>query len=137
MRIRSSSSLLAAAVLTVGAACALPAFAAGSKKISNCNEAQTRPKDVTIACGDGNTFLANLHWSSFGGSTASATGTFEENNCSPSCVNGKLEKAAVKVIASGTIACKGRVDVYQRVSLVYTSKQPAQARKRYSLFCPS
>jgi hypothetical protein len=61
-----ASAVLAAALLT--AALAISASAATPLKITNCNTASSRPKQFTLACGDGNTVLKGLKWSSFGGS---------------------------------------------------------------------
>src|ERR1700683_5080931 len=71
------TTLLAAMI----AAGAMAASGAGTVKLTNCNKASSRPKQVTLTCGDGNTALSGLRWSSFGGASANASGTFEMNTC--------------------------------------------------------
>ena len=90
MQARSRQFLvLTTLVAMMVAAGAMAASGAGTVKITNCNKASSRPKQVTLTCGDGNTALSGLRWSSFGGASANAVGTFETNTCTPNCARRK------------------------------------------------
>jgi hypothetical protein len=132
-----ASAMLAAAVLV--AAFAMSASAASPLKITNCNTASSRPKLLTLACGDGNTVLKGLSWSSFGGSTAQAKGTFVINLCEPNCAAGKDASYPVTAKASGQRSCKKGLRVYRKRTLQFTGRAPksASSLKRWTLGCPT
>jgi hypothetical protein len=130
-----ASALLAAALAI--AVFALSASAAVPLKITNCNKAASRPKLLTLTCGDGNTALKGMTWSSFGGATASGKGTFVSNTCEPNCAEGKNVSYAVSVKAMGSKKCKGST-VYAKLSLTYSAKKPPPSEPRKWFFrCPS
>jgi hypothetical protein len=57
-----------------------------------------RPKSIIIACGDGNIGLVDLHWTSWGQTTATASGVDTWNTCVPDCAASKnWDKTAVLV----------------------------------------
>jgi hypothetical protein len=127
---------LAAALVGSGA---LVASAAPTVKITNCVKASSRPSSVTLTCGDGNTVLSGLRWSSFGGTSAQARGTLEMNTCTPDCAAGKVVKYPVTVQANGQRSCKAGLRVYDKVTLKFTGRAPAKANtlKRWTLGCPT
>src|ERR1700677_1755286 len=96
--------LLAVAVLAV-AIVASAASAAAPVKITTCNKAVSRPKQMTLTCGDANTGLSKLKWSSFGGTSAKGSGTFETNTCEPNCAAGKVVRHPVTVAAGKPRSC--------------------------------
>jgi hypothetical protein len=57
------------------------------------------PHEYVLACGDGNTALTHLRWTGWGARTATATATEELNLCVPDCVDGKLARFPVTVVA--------------------------------------
>lgn len=57
----------------------------------------TRPRTIVIACADANTSVTDLHWTSWGGSRAEATGRYVWNDCVPYCAAGHLHSRAVRV----------------------------------------
>jgi hypothetical protein len=132
-----SSSLLAAVVLV--AAFSMSAFAASPVKITNCIKASSRPRQFTLTCGDGNTVLKGLSWSSFGGATAQAKGTFVTNTCEPNCAEGKDVSYPVSVKATSPKTCKGGVRVYGKLALVFTARTPLSISryKNWTLGCPT
>jgi hypothetical protein len=132
----SAGVLLAAAIVI--AAFAMSASAASPLKITNCNKAASRPKLLTLTCGDGNTVLKGLTWSSFGGATASAKGNFVTNTCEPNCSEGKNVSYPVTVKAQGSKKCKGAT-VYAKLSLTYTGakKPPPSEPRKWFFRCPS
>jgi len=127
---------LAAAILAVGA---IAAFAASPLKINNCVKASSRPKSLTLACGDGNTVLKGLKWSSFGGASAQAKGTLEMNTCEPNCAAGKDVSYPVSVKATSPRTCKKGVRVYNKLALQFTGRAPKSAGslKNWTLGCPT
>ena len=69
-----ASLALAAAIVAVGA---IAAFASSPLKITNCNQASSRPKSVTLTCGDGNTVLVG---GAFDNANAGAAWVFTFSN---------------------------------------------------------
>jgi hypothetical protein len=131
-----ASATLAAAIVAFAA---IAAFAASPLKITNCNQASSRPKSLTLACGDGNTVLKGLKWSSFGGASALALGTFTINLCEPNCAAGKAASFPVTVKASDPRNCKGGLRVYDKVTLKFKGKSPKTEGElnRWTLGCPT
>jgi hypothetical protein len=115
------------------------ALAASPVKITNCYKAASRPKSVTLTCGDGNTYLTGLRWSSFGGASAAATGTFATDTCSPNCAQGKTIRFPVTVKASDPRRCKHGLRVYGRVKLKFTGRRPplVAVLGAWKLGCPT
>ena len=131
-----ASLALAAAILAAGA---IAASAASPLKITNCNQASSRPTSVTLTCADGNTVLKGLKWSSFGGASAQAKGTFTINLCEPNCAAGKNASYPVTAKASGQRSCKKGLRVYSKLTLQFTGRAPKSASrlKSWSLGCPT
>jgi hypothetical protein len=135
-KLQLTASALLAAAITV-AALAMSASAATPLKITNCNKTASRPKLLTLTCGDGNTVLKAMTWSSFGGATAAGKGTFVTNTCKPNCAQGKDVSYPVSVKASASKKCKGGVKVYEKIALTFTGRKPAADIPRsYKLGCP-
>jgi hypothetical protein len=130
--------VLTTLVAVMVAAGVMAASGAGTVKITNCNKASSRPKQVTLTCGDGNTALSGLRWSSFGGASANALGTFETNTCTPNCAEGKVVRFPVSVKAYDTRICKGSLKVYNKLTLKFTAGKPSSAGNltRWTLGCP-
>jgi hypothetical protein len=131
-----ASCMLAAAIVI--AALAMSASASTPLKITNCNKAQSKPKTVVLTCGDANTALKNISWTSFGGATAAGKGTFVTNTCEPNCASGKNVSYAVTVKATGSKKCKGGVSVYGKLALTFTgTKKPGKNIPRsWTGLCP-
>jgi hypothetical protein len=129
-------AVLAAVLISLGV---MVAWAAPAVKITNCNSASSRPKTLTLTCGDGNTVLSKLRWSSFGGTSAQASGTFEMNTCTPNCAGGKVVRYPVAVKAGNIRKCKAGLRVYNKLSLKFTGRAPksASSLKNWTLGCPT
>jgi hypothetical protein len=132
-----ASALLAAALLV--AAFAMSASAAAPLKIINCYTAASRPKTLTLACGDGDTALKAMRWSSFGGATAAGKGTYVTNTCEPNCAEGKIISFPVTVKASGAKKCKHGLRVYGKLVLTFTGskKPPSGTERTWTFICPT
>ena len=125
-----------AAVLLLSAAIA--ASASAPLKITNCNSAVSRPKLLTLTCADANTVLKGLRWSSFGGKSARANGTFVMNTCEPDCAAGKDVSYPVIAKASEARSCKKGIRVYNKLTLIFTGKAPKRSAslEHWTLGCP-
>ena len=60
-----------------------------------------RPASLLLACGDGNTLLRQITWSSWTESGATGQAEFSENTCSPNCASGQFSDTPVQVTLSG------------------------------------
>ncbi len=131
-----ATGILAALLLAFGV---MVASAASTVEITNCVKAGAHPKNLTLACGDGNTVLSGLRWSSFGGPSAQARGTLETNTCKPNCAAGKVVRYPVAVSATAVRKCKAGLRVYNKVTLRFTGRTPAAsgALKHWTLGCPT
>ena len=130
-----ASAMLAAAILASGVMAA--SAASPAVMITNCNTAASRPKLLTLTCGDGNTVLKGLTWSSFGGTSAQAKGTFVTNTCEPNCAAGKDVSYPVTAKAMSPRACKGGLRVYDKLAIKFTGRAPGSGIPRnWKLGCP-
>jgi hypothetical protein len=131
-----TGGILIAVLLVYGA---MVASAASTVKITNCVKASARPKNLTLACGDGNTVLSGLRWSSFGGPSAQARGTLKMNTCEPNCAAGKVVSYPVAVSATAIRKCKAGLRVYNKVTLRFTGSAPSASSglKHWTLGCPT
>ncbi|HEV7958190.1 MAG TPA: hypothetical protein VGP11_01890 [Acidimicrobiales bacterium] len=57
------------------------------------------PSTYVLACADYNAKVTDLHWTSWGNTTAYATGEARWNDCTPSCVSGHWKSEPVTVWA--------------------------------------
>ncbi|WP_218183962.1 hypothetical protein [Streptomyces sp. PKU-EA00015] len=104
-KLRTAAVIFAATSLAVGLA---PATASASPSVAaqpgdqvvvvDCfMKAQVRPREFLIACGDGNSGLTELTWSSWGPTSAVATGLNVVNDCKPYCAAGTFHSYPVNV----------------------------------------
>ena len=105
--------LAVAAVVAHGSVSAPPT-------IPDCYTQVVSPARITVACGDGNFWLAGLRWRNWGKTTATATGRSHENNCTPDCVHGVFRTHAVSVTASKPVTCLGGRRQYTRLVWRFT-----------------
>jgi hypothetical protein len=131
-----ATGIMVAALLAYGV---MAASAASTVEITNCVKASAHPKSLTLTCGDGNTVLSGLRWSSFGGPSAQARGTFETNTCEPNCAAGKVVRYPVSVSATAIRKCKAGLRVYDKLTLRFTGRSPASSKglKHWTLGCPT
>jgi hypothetical protein len=125
--------------LGLAPAVALASGSAGHVRVTNCNTAQYKPSSITIACGDGNTFVENLKWSSWTQTSASGKGIYAFNDCKPDCVSGHLKTFATAVKLSHAQRCpKQKHMVFTDMALTFTGKRPTHSKRtvKLSLDCP-
>ncbi|MFJ8111784.1 hypothetical protein [Streptomyces sp. NPDC096132] len=134
---RTAAMLCAALGLTaaIGTASAAPgAPSAGARQVArpvlvDCLwHPQVRPGDFILACGDGNSRLVELHWTSWGAQSARASGVNVVNDCKPYCAVGHFHPYAVKVKLDQPKPWKKHPQVqhYSRITLTYPGDRPEQ-----------
>jgi hypothetical protein len=137
------STALAATGGTHPAAHAMtPAKSRGQTVIISCsNKAQVRPKSYLLACGDGSSGLTKLHWVSWAAGTATATGDFSFNTCTPNCAQGKYITSPVLVVLWQPTAVPHQTGERQfmKMTIIYTGKVPAKSAQSFteSLWYPT
>ncbi|MEU4731439.1 hypothetical protein [Streptomyces sp. NPDC023588] len=95
------------------------------------SQAQARPAEYLLACGDGNNRLVGLRWDTWGPKTATATGTDMVNDCRPYCAAGRFRPYRVTVTLSSPEPWPGHVDVrrFTMIRLLYTDTAPSPVPK--------
>ncbi len=136
MRRRSVTLTLAAL-----AAAALPAFAVGAtgRAVGTCSRSTVAPKTIVLTCALSDTdYIAHVKWTSFGGRSASGSGAFRANTCSPSCAAGRFRGYRVTLTATAPKPCPDHHDDYRRLSVTFIGSPPKSYGKHYSteLHCP-
>ena len=117
-------------VVLLAGAIAIPALASGEARrvVGNCTTSQVRPATIVIYCADANAALTHLRWNSFGGASASASGSYHENDCKPNCAAGHFHDYAVRVVLSKARACPDKHDDYRRATLAFTGSRPSDVK---------
>jgi hypothetical protein len=102
-----------------------------------------RPATIILACADANVELTRLRWTSFGGSTARATGDYTYNGCMPDCAAGHFHSYPIAVVLSAPRKCPdGHRDYRVASALWSSSSRPAGSLGgsgkpgKISLSCP-
>lgn len=87
---------------------------------------EVRPTDFILACGDGNSRLAALHWSTWGAGSATAEGVNIVNDCKPYCAAGRFHSYPVVVRLDRAQPWKKRPHLqhYSRMILEYPAGRP-------------
>ncbi|MCX5053909.1 MULTISPECIES: hypothetical protein [unclassified Streptomyces] len=88
--------------------------------------ADVRPTAFVLACGDGNSRLASMHWSQWGRTAAKARGVNIVNDCKPYCAAGRFHAYHVFVRLDHPKHWKKhpRLQHYTRMTLVYQGARP-------------
>ena len=95
--------------------------------VLNClSQEQVRPSSFILACADGNDYLTDLSWTTWGPRLASATGIQEENDCIPYCAAGHFHAYPVDVVFWGSTALEGQPGTqrYATYTLLYPGARP-------------
>jgi hypothetical protein len=127
-------------LLTLGVIAAPATAAGGARVVGNCLRSQVRPRSIVLACADANAQLTHLHWSSFGGASASASGDEYVNDCIPYCAAGHFHSYPVTLVFSEPRECSDGHRDYRLATLRYTSsRRPPHTRGApvsVALYCP-
>jgi hypothetical protein len=127
--------------LLLAGAISLSALAASDARrvVGDCTKSQVRPGSIVLACADFNLALTSLHWSSFGGASAFASGLYHVNDCTPNCAAGKFHSYPIKLVVSAAAVCPDKYDDYRRARVTFTGARPPgqkSARAVLTLLCP-
>ena len=118
----------------------VPAVAsAGSHQVwaINCTREQNEPARIILSCGDAGIGLSKLTWSRWGRATATATGTYYENTCTPTCSAGQTVSRPVEVTLSKPKACPGHAHpAFRHATFTFPSGTPPSAFHRFTFRCP-
>jgi len=106
--------LLAAAVIFAHGSAATPT-------LPDCFTQTVAPRELTLACGDGNFWVGGLRWRGWGRAIATAVGAAHANDCKPYCAAGHFHTYPVAVTASRPATCLGGRRQYTRLSLRYAA----------------
>jgi hypothetical protein len=63
----------------------------------DCESAEYKPESITLTCADGGWSIQAITWTTWTDKGAEGTGTWRENLCKPSCAEGSIAEAKVKV----------------------------------------
>ncbi|HEV2426712.1 MAG TPA: hypothetical protein VGS61_00665 [Acidimicrobiales bacterium] len=100
---------LAAASFAVGlsaAAAPLPPLPTGVGCEAN---AHVRPAQVILSCADDNSYFGSIHWTTWTAASATGTGQFMLNSCTPNCATSRVvDRGAVRLVASDPTSSAGR-----------------------------
>ena len=114
---------MSAGALTV----ASPASAASRTSVNNCGQLEVKPTDLVLACADANSMLTDLRWTGWSNGRAKGVGTYEVNDCQPTCVAGKTRSYAVRVKLDQPKVQEGK-RVFTRVVVAYVKASPSGRR---------
>ncbi|MFJ3230966.1 hypothetical protein [Streptomyces sp. NPDC086787] len=129
-----AGTLLTAAMTTVSATPALSAqapptvTAKGDPVLVTCAFKPTaHPKDFIVACGDGNSRLVEMRWSTWGPKSATAIGVNVVNDCKPYCAAGTFRgyPVVVRVDRPETWKKDPKLQQFTRMTMTYTDGRPS------------
>src|SRR5579863_3723742 len=138
MTVRTGVSLVSLVLLGLAAAAACAAgvgAGAGARDAhkrhpriyvanKDCRGHTFRPANITLACGDGNLYVSEVHYfnsrsEGYGSAQAGASVTIHENDCKPDCAAGKFiaEKGALTL--KRIVRCADRLLYYSRAQYAF------------------
>lgn len=126
---RSRLTLLVVAL----SALALPASAVAAQRVFvesylDQGPAQVRPHEILLA-EDGTLSLYAIHYETYGGATATATGRGYTRGCTPDCAQGKVRRPRATIRLSQRIQCEGKL-IYARLQYSLTGPIPSGFKRR-------
>jgi hypothetical protein len=145
--------IAAAAALAVSAGAGAPAHGASKRQprvyVANkdCRGHEFRPARITLACGDGNLYVSEVHYfngpsEGYGSEHAGASVTIHENDCKLDCAAGKFivekERSRSNVSFAAPTGCsitRARCTRFPAARTKSTSNRSSAAR-RYTMHTP-
>jgi len=89
-----------------------------------CGGHAYRPSKIVLACGDGGLFATGLSYSSYGTSTATATGQLHAHNCVPNCAESSFHAFPGTLTLSRIVRCSDGRLYYSRARYRFTRGNP-------------
>lgn len=121
---------------------ALSPWAAAGARVTvvvDCGgQGRRSPHSYMLACADGNNYLADLDWSSWGGADATAFGLDVANDCDPYCAVGHFHSFPVMVRLDRPVAWKGHPNElrFTRLTMNYLDDRPTGSPATVTLPLP-
>jgi hypothetical protein len=114
-------------------ALSIPAGAAAAQKVFvepylNGGPAQQRPHEILLA-EDGTLSLYAIHYESYGGAVATATGRGYTRGCTPDCAQGKVLRPQATIRLSQVTRCQGKL-IYARLQYSLTGPIPSGFKRQ-------
>lgn len=81
------------------------------------------PLTMVMACGDGSVSAVQLHWNTWGGTTANGMGVVEASDCVPSCAQGHPQDYPARFVLSDLRVLSG-VPRYLHLTVTYLGARP-------------
>jgi hypothetical protein len=105
--------LLVASMALLVSAGAMAASAAATQRVFvkasiDSNELRVRPH-VLLLSGDGTLGLEGLHYETYGGAVAKASGRAYTRGCTPDCAEGKVRRPGATIRFSDLLKCEGKL----------------------------
>jgi hypothetical protein len=86
---------------------------------------QVEPSSYVLACGDGNSGLTGVHWTTWRPEDATGTGAEYLNDCTPNCATGHFHNYPVDVSLAGSVlVAQDKPFGYTRITLTFTAARP-------------
>lgn len=109
-------------------ALAVPATAVAAQQVFvpqylNEGPPQVRPHAVILA-EDGTLSLYGIHYESYGGAVANATGRGYVRGCTPDCAQGKVYRPQATISFSQVMKCEGKL-IYARLRYSFVGAIPS------------
>lgn len=122
--VRITTAILLGLGLSAGTlAIATPATAAPRTSVNHCGQLEVKPADLVLSCADASTMLTDLRWTRWSNGSAKATGSYEVNDCSPTCVAGTTREYRAKVTLSVPKVQAGK-RVFTKATITFTKAGP-------------
>jgi hypothetical protein len=131
-------AILALAVAGAGAAWAHDAstgFYGCAAFTSKHPKPQVRPASIVVTCADANFSFAQIHWVTWGATSAQGMATAHVNLCQPNCSAGMVVAAPAAVTLGSPKACRG-ARVFTHLAWRFTSSTPRGELRRDSMDYP-
>ena len=81
------------------------------------------PPSIVVACADNGMGAEDLSWTSWTATTASATGEFWENDCTPYCAEGTIKLYPASIALSG-VQSSGDGPAFTVMTATYSGAEP-------------
>jgi hypothetical protein len=136
MRHQTPRVWLVPLLLVLGVLMAAAGPASARTYASSCGHLRSKPRQIVIACGDGNFGLKHMRWPTWTAARAFGRGLAYANDCDPFCADGHFHSYRVHVVLHGALSCDG-VRSFRYARIRYLRHRPSGAPRIYrtSLSC--
>lgn len=104
------------------------AEAGARTQVVDCGHYRVEPALLVLTCGDGNTYLAKMHWAGWHANRARGHGRLWINNCKPNCAGGTFHHYPVRVRLDKAVSAKMH-RVFSEARLTFPKKAPPHSHR--------